>query len=240
MNRIRIAILLSLYCASPVGAADKDRHLFILSGQSNMARLDPDVSFTPTLVKAFGKENVVVVKDARTGQPIRRWYKKWKPSKGDATAATGDLYDRLMEKVRAAMKADEFATVTFIWMQGERDAREAHGDVYAAALRGLIARVSEDLERTDIHLVVGRLSDFDLADRRYPHWTKVRNALVEVAEAHPRGSWVDTDDLNDGENDRGKRIENDLHYTARGYEILGRRFAEKSIELIKNRAHEGN
>ncbi|MEO1982682.1 MAG: hypothetical protein ABGZ24_19400 [Fuerstiella sp.] len=37
-------------------------HLFIMSGQSNMAGLDPDESFTPAVQSAFGKENVIVVK----------------------------------------------------------------------------------------------------------------------------------------------------------------------------------
>ncbi len=197
MNDFVIATLLALGCASSVIAADQEKHLFILSGQSNMANLDPSTSFTPNLEAEFGKGNVTVVKDAQSGQPIHRWYKKWKPAQGDAPATTGDLYDRLMKKVNAAIKENKYTTVTFIWMQGERDARDKQGDVYAASLKGLIAQLAEDLKRPDINFVIGRLSDFDLADKKYSHWTKVRMAQVEVAEAFPRGAWVDTDDLND-------------------------------------------
>jgi len=118
-------------------------------------------------------------------------------------------------------------------MQGERDAREKHGEVYARSLRGLIDQFSADLGREDIYFVIGRLSDFDMADKKYPHWTMVRKAQVEVADADPRGAWVSTDDLNDGENKQGKQIKNDLHYSVEGYKALGKRFAEKSIELIK-------
>jgi len=57
-------------------ASKQKTHLFILSGQSNMAGLNPQISFTPTVETAFGKENVIVVKDAKGGQPIMRWYKK--------------------------------------------------------------------------------------------------------------------------------------------------------------------
>ncbi|WP_373524082.1 hypothetical protein [Aquiflexum sp.] len=39
--------------------------------------------------------------------------------------------------------------------------------------------------------------------------------------------------LNDGVDREGKKIENDLHMSAQGYVILGKRFAEKSIQLIK-------
>ena len=212
---------------SPAGESQGGKHLFILSGQSNMAALDPNASFTPAVAEVFGKDNVIVVKDAQGGQPIRRWYRKWKPGKGDKPKATGDLYDRLMTKVNAAIKNEKIKTVTFVWMQGERDAREGHGNVYAAGLKGLLEQLSEDLGRKDIHFVIGRLSDFDMNNRKWPHWTMVRKAQVEVAEANPRGGWVDTDDLN------GKK--DDLHYTKpEGYRALGKRFARKAIELIRS------
>lgn len=47
------------------------RHLFILSGQSNMHRLDSTLSFAPAVEEAFGKDNVTVVKSARSGAAIR-------------------------------------------------------------------------------------------------------------------------------------------------------------------------
>jgi hypothetical protein len=233
MKYFWITTLIALVSVSFVNAADKAKHLFILSGQSNMARLDPNISFTPAVEKAFGKENVIVVKDALSGQPISRWYKKWKPAEGKVPAKSGDLYDQLMAKVNAAIKDETIATVTFVWMQGERDAKNNQGEVYAESLKGLIGQFQEDLKRKDINVVIGRLSDFGLADQNNPHWTIVRKAQVEVAEAYPRGAWVDTDDLNDGKNEPGKLIHNDLHYSKEGYKKLGERFAEKSIELIK-------
>jgi hypothetical protein len=198
-----------------------------------MAGLDPNISFTPAVEAEFGKDNVTVVKDAQGGQPIRRWYRKWKPAQGDAPKTKADLYDRLMKKVNAVIKEETFATVTLVWMQGERDAREKHGEVYAASLKGLIDQLAEDLGHKEINYVIGRLSDFDMGDEKYPHWTMVRKAQVAVAEANPRGAWVDTDDLNDGTNKEGKHIKNDLHYSVAGYKTLGERFAKKAIELIR-------
>jgi len=198
MKYLCIATIVALFFVSSANAAEEEQHLFILSGQSNMVGLDPSISFGPAVEAAFGKQKVTVVKDAEGGQPIRRWYKKWKPAQGDEPKATGDLYDRLMKKVNATAEGKEFATVTLIWMQGEQDAQEKYGDVYAASLRGLIAQLAKDLGRKDINFVIGRLSDFDMADSKCPHWTMVRKAQVAVAEADPRGAWVDTDDLNDG------------------------------------------
>ena len=82
--------------------------------------------------------------------------------------------------------------------------------------------------REDINVVIGRLSDLDNDSERCPHWTRVREAQVKFADSDSRYAWVDTDDLN-GPKD-------DLHDTKRGYRILGRRFAERAIELLeKNR-----
>lgn len=220
-----LALPSALAAGGGAPAPERPVHLFILSGQSNMAGLDPAKSFTPAVEKALPGAEVLVVKDAESGQPIRRWYKKWKPARGEAPPRAGDLYDRLMTRVKKAAAGKKPATVTFVWMQGERDAREKHGEVYAESLAGLIAQFRQDLARQDVDVVVGRLSDFDNENKQYPHWTMVREAQVKVAEADPRGAWVDTDDLN------GPR--NDLHYTREGYEKLGERFAAKALELLR-------
>jgi lysophospholipase L1-like esterase len=54
-----------------------------------------------------------------------------------------------------------------------------------------------------------------------------------VADSSPRYFWVDTDDLNDGKNRRGKEIKDDLHYSAEGYKTLGKRFAEACLKPIR-------
>lgn len=226
----RLFLLLGLLALTPAHAGV---HLFILSGQSNMAGLDPKISFTPAVEKAFGKENVVVVKSAQGGQPIRRWYKQWKPAKGPMPEKNGDLYDKLMLEVGKATEGREVGTVTFVWMQGERDAKEGEGGVYAESLKGLVGQLSKDLGRDDINFVIGRLSDFANKNASYPDWNKVREVQVAVAGESPRGAWVDTDDLNDKPGKDGKGTRDDLHYTKDGYRILGERFAEAAIGLIR-------
>lgn len=213
--------------------AEDSVNLFILSGQSNMVRLQPQESFTPMVEGAFGKENVIVVKDAEGAQPIRRWYKKWKSTEGATSDTTGDLYDRLMAKVTDATRERKIGTVTFVWMQGERDAKKKHGTVYEASLKGLVDQLSTDLKRTDVNFVIGRLSDFDLKNEKYPHWTMIRKVQVKVGTERPHSAWVDTDDLNDGKNRKGKSIGNDLHYSADGYRQFGSRLAEAAIKLVK-------
>ena len=240
-SAVLISVLIVLIFASSCecGVKESGKHLFILSGQSNMQGLRPDSSFIPAVESEFGAENVIIVFDALGGQPIRRWYKQWKPievdttiSRRDRPRATGDLYDRFMVQVYDTISDLEISTVTFVWMQGERDANEKLGEVYEESLIGLYDQLCEDLDRDDINFVIGRISDFDMNNERYPHWTMVRDIQVKVAESNPRFEWVDTDDLNDGVNRRGREIKDDLHMSGEGYVIMGKRFAEKSIELI--------
>jgi hypothetical protein len=232
-KRTIILGLLLFFTISSGFAAQKGKHLFILSGQSNMDALFPEESFTPTIEAEFGKENVIIVKDAHSGQPIRRWYKKWKPLKGDEPKAQADLYDRLMTKVNSAIENEEIASISFFWMQGERDAGEQHGEVYKTSLIGLYKQLGKDLKTKDMNFIIGRLSDFDMENSKYLHWTMIRDIQVKVAESNSRFEWINTDDLNDGLNRNGKEIKDDLHMSAEGYVTMGKRFADKAIELIK-------
>lgn len=213
---------------APASAADKKVRLFVLSGQSNMAGLDPRVSFTPAVEKEFAGDEVIVVKSAQGGQPIRRWYKKWQLPAGatEAKAATknGDLYDQLLQAVTQALGDKKPDSVAFVWMQGERDAKAGWQAAYYEALHGTIEQLRTDLKHKDIAVVVGRLSDHLKNDAG---WDAVRAAQEKIAADEPLGAWVDTDDLNDL---NGK---NDLHYTKDGYAKLGQRFADSAIKLIR-------
>lgn len=210
------------------------KHLFILSGQSNMVGMDPAVSFTPAVTKAYGKDHVIVVKNANSGQSIRSWAKtnheEPPPTRGRVPKVRGELYVPLMKKVKTAIEGQSLKTVTFVWMQGESDLNNTAYDSY---LKELLGQLQADLSFDDLNVVIGRISDSGLDNpKRLQGRLTIRRVQQEFAEAHPRGAWVDTDDLNDREVD-GKLI-HDLHYTKEGYRILGARFAEKAIELIKN------
>lgn len=225
-----VFILVILSCFVP---KKEGKHLFILSGQSNMAELKPEESFIPIINEKFGKENVIVVKYAMGGQSIQRWFRDWKLLEGNKSVNNADLYDSLMNKVYKAIKNENIATVTFIWMQGERDARLKNAEVYENSLLGLYEQLSNDLKQKEINFIIGRLSDFDMSNETYPHWTRIRDIQVKVAESNPSFDWVDTDDLNDGLDRRGNEIKNDLHMSKEGYIIMGKRFAEKAIKLIE-------
>ncbi len=214
------------------------KHLFILSGQSNMVGMNPELSFTPTVSKAFGKDNVIIVKDAASGQSIRSWCKSNHefppPTTGRVPKVRGELYGRLTKKVTTAIEGQTIQTVTLVWMQGESDLNNTAYDAYLKELR---TQLESDLKIKELHMVIGRISDSGLdVQKRLEGRLNIRRIQKEFAESQPKTEWVDTDDLNDRKVD-GKVI-HDLHYHPEGYRILGERFAKKSIDLIQHQSNQ--
>ena len=213
-------------------AEESGKHLFILSGQSNMARFKPALWFTPGISQALGADNVIVSFHAQGGQPISKWYKEWKSGKGKTDPGAGKIYNAMMDATKAKMEGANIRTVTFIWMQGEADSKAQNSDVYLVSLNGLKKQLEQDLKRTDLNFIIGRLSDSGLYRRRdkkrveNPHWEGIRKAQQAFADASQRAVWIDTDDLN-GE-------KNALHLTKpEGYETLGKRYVKAAVELVK-------
>jgi hypothetical protein len=235
MKLITAAVWMLLTLAPAIISAGEagGKHLFILSGQSNMAGMKPEVSFTPAVTKAFGKENIIVAKSAYSGASIRSWAKSNHetppPTRGRVPKVRGHFYQTLITGVKAAIKDQSLKTVTFVWMQGESDLNNTAYDAY---LKELLEQIQIDIDFKNINVVIGRISDCGLDQPKRLEGKKyIRKTQQEFAESHPRGAWVDTDDLNDRKQADGKII-HDLHYTPEGYKTLGQRFAEKSIALI--------
>jgi hypothetical protein len=147
----------------------------------------------------------------------------------------GELYAPLMKKVKAAIEGQTLESVTLVWMQGESDLNNTAYDAY---LKELLEQLQADLTFKEINVVIGRISDAGLDNpKRLEGRLNIRKVQKKFAEVHPRGAWVDTDDLNDRMVE--DEVVNDLHYTKGGYLTLGARFAEKAIALIKKAAGEG-
>ncbi len=218
--------LLSLifFLASPfLSLAGEPVHLFLLSGQSNMANLNPGPVFTPQIQQHFGADNVVIVKVAKSGQPIRRWHQGWKLTGAQNPKQIGDIYEELMKQTKTALNGRPIESVTLVWMQGERDAKEGLSDHYQEAFQGLLDQIKTELKIKNLNYVMGRLSDSGLGNK---DWDRMRDIQQKLGEAGPHAAWVNTDDLN-GET-------NDLHYTKEGYQLLAERFASRAIELLKH------
>ena len=221
--------------------SDNPVHLFVLSGQSNMQGMDPETGFMPEAKKLFKDEKVVYIKVAKGGQPICRWLEEWQDIAKKNGLRENDIkrihkggevefYQPILDQYKEMLKKHpKFNSVTFCWMQGERDANGGGQPAYKDALKLLISKLRRDLKRPDMNIVIGRLSD---AGEKKESWAAMRKIQLEIVDEDPSGAWVDCDDLND-KMVKGK-MQSVVHYNRpEGYITLGQRFARQGYALIK-------
>ncbi len=221
-------------------ATANDTHLFILSGQSNMARMKPERDFLPEVQRLLPDAEILHVKAAFSGKPIRNWLEEWDElarGKGlDPTAVRetdkvdgSPFYGRIMDAVKPHL-AEPPASISFIWMQGESDAKNGAEVVYEESLRALVAKLRKDLAAPEMNVVVARISDFGEKNAKgkvFPGWAVIRKAQEKVVANDPRGALVNVDDCN------GPR--DGLHYPPEGYTLMGHRMAQQAVALIKGK-----
>ncbi|MBT6348011.1 MAG: acetyl xylan esterase [Proteobacteria bacterium] len=231
---LQLGLVVALACTAPACASENKtgKHLFILSGQSNMTGTVRD-AFTDRVQDYFGERNVVVVMRMKSGRGIRFWVADYRqPNDRGLTDrkmnSNGQEYKPLIEAVLAAEKDQSFDTVGFIWMQGESDANNRLSEVYAESFAKLIKHLKKDLGRDDLYFVIGRINDYARSRPDNGHWQHVRNSQVKLGKTKGN-AWIDTDDLNGGD---ANQPHGGIHFPREGAVILGQRFADKAIEVI--------
>ena len=208
------------------------RHLFILSGQSNMTGTVRD-AFADRVRERFGEENAVVVMCMKSGRGIRFWVADYGQPAGRGLTdnkmnSNGQEYKPLIKAVMAVAKDQSFDTVGFIWMQGESDANNRLSEVYEESFIKLIEQLEKDQGRDDLYFVIGRINDYARSRPDNEHWRRVRESQVKLGKT-PGNAWIDTDDLNGGD---AEQPNGDIHFPRKGAVSLGQRFADKAMELI--------
>ncbi|MDB4573701.1 sialate O-acetylesterase [bacterium] len=234
---LQLGFALALVFIAPACAGEEKtgKHLFILSGQSNMTGA-VKAAFTAHVEEQYGKENFVVVMRMKSGRGIRFWVADYdQPADRGLTekkmTSNGMEYKPLLETALAAVKAQSFDTVGFIWMQGESDANNRLSEVYEESFLKLVGQLRKDLKRVDLYYVIGRINDYAKSRPDNVHWKRVRETQIKLGKT-PGNAWIDTDDLNGGNADNP---DGDIHFPREGALRLGRRFADKAIEMINSK-----
>ena len=235
---LQLGFAWALIFLAPVCAGEEKtgKHLFILSGQSNMTGV-VKAAFTAHVEEQFGEKNSAVVMRMKSGRGIRFWVADYdQPADRGLTekkmTSNGQEYKPLIEAVLAAAKDESFDTVGFIWMQGESDANNRLSEVYEESFLKLVGQLRKDLKREDLYYVIGRINDYARSRPDNAHWKRVRETQVKLGKT-PGNAWIDIDDLNRGDADNP---DGDIHFPRDGAAKLGQRFAKKAIELISKRS----
>ena len=181
----------------------------------------PEITFARKISDTTGRPTYVL-KWALGGQNL---HNDFLGKGGKGSDALYPYLTREKEKLEKRLNEQYGLTANyraFVWMQGESDATSDLAPKYKQNLTDLVSRVRQDF-KSNLPVVVGRLSNWQNGG----DWGKVRQAQVDWANGDSNGYWINTDDL--------QRFANDgVHYTSKGLQDMGFRFAQKIIDNVLN------
>lgn len=176
----------------------------------------PEISFGRAMADRHPEQKFALVKHAKGGTSLAD---EWNPAGGVHYKI---LFDRI-RRATAELSREDLAWEVkgFVWMQGERDADFiSYAAAYETNFVKFIEAVRRELEQPELPFVFGQIHA-----PTYKFRTQVREAQAKVARAVKNSRMVRTDDL---------PMQNDqTHYDANGFVMLGRRFADALYELIE-------
>ena len=227
--------------------------VFILAGQSNMAgrgKVEPlDTIPNPrilTINKAgdlliakeplhfyepaltgldcgmsFGKEllnhipdrvSILLIPTAVGGSAIGQWI-------NDSTYREVSLLSNFKEKVEIGKQYGEIKGI--LWHQGETDAANAESvEIHDEQLRALFGVFRAVAGKEDLPILLGELGSFSTTP---DNWRAMNAKIQEYVNSDPNAYLIPTGDLNH----KGDSI----HFDSEGQRTMGKRFAEKFVEM---------
>jgi len=186
-----------------------------------IAGLGSGLSFGKELLKHIPDSvAVLLIPTAVGGSAIEQWI-------NDSTHRSVPLLTNFKQKTEIAK---EYGTIKgVLWHQGESDAREpekiASYDRHLQTLFNYFREVAND---PGLPILIGELGSFSETDEA---WQSINSKIREYLEADPNSFAVQTHDLDH----KGDRI----HFNSEGQRELGKRFAEKFIEIEQSTSRNG-
>ena len=252
-----LLMIFSVNAAANEPPADREKfHLFLLAGQSNMAgrgqitaedrRPNPRIlmltkagewkpavaplhfdkksagvgigrEFARQIVAADPTVTVGLIPCAAGGSPISAW----EPG-GYHGQTNSRPYDESIRRAGTAMKTGVLKGV--LWHQGESDSKPKLADVYEQKLHQLIVRLRMELSAEQIPFIAGQMGQFPERP-----WSddkkKVDQAHRNLPQKVAGTAFVNSDGLSH----KGDRV----HFDAKSYRVLGRRYAEAFLKLTR-------
>lgn len=178
--------------------------------------LGPGLRFAQRLAGEIkGSFDIGLIPTAVGGSEIREWHPE-----------TGKLYKEAIKRTKEAQKRGVVRAL--LWHQGESDATESNGSLYAKRLREVIAGFRRDLNVPDLLVLVGTLGSYldkHFAKNMFGNWKVVNEQIREVANEDNRVFLVEAEDLESaGDN---------LHFSAVSAQRLGERYFDGYVLALE-------
>ncbi|HEV8512719.1 MAG TPA: sialate O-acetylesterase [Cyclobacteriaceae bacterium] len=181
--------------------------------ESTLAGLDCGLSFGNAIVKeAPSQISVLVIPTAVGGSSISQWL-------GDSIHRNVKLLTNFKEKVAISKKYGKIKGI--LWHQGESDTNPKDAPLYSERLTKLFKIFREAVGNENLPILIGELGGY--SDNKY--WAVVNEKIHQYSATDKNTAVINTVDLKD----KGDK----LHFNSKGQRILGQRFAEAYLKIMK-------
>lgn len=178
-----------------------------------MAGLDCGLSFGKELLKHIPDSiSILLIPTAVGGSSINQWI-------NDSTFRNVTLFSNFREKVEIGKKVGTIKGI--LWHQGESDAAKTETiDVYDEQLKKLFSLFRYEADNKKLPIFIGELGSFS---KNYEAWQAINYKIKYYVKTDSSAYLIKTRDLND--------IGDRVHFDSEGQRKMGKRFAEKFIEI---------
>ncbi len=167
-----------------------------------MQGVGPGVGFAERLGETSGRPLLLVV-NARGGSALREW------------APGSDYYNEAVRRTRQALRYGRLRAI--LWHQGESDS--GHPEDYLERLAETVAALRRDLDCGEVPFIAGEIA------RWHRNADRFNSVIRRIAERIPNSGFVSSEGCSP------LRDSLDPHFSREGQLLLGRRYAEKTIEM---------
>ena len=123
-----------------------------------------------------------------------------------------------------------------LWLQGESNSTETGFRMYDEKFLKVVDNLRADLQQPELPFIASTIGSF-IAERsvkrritkpedQWIHWSEINDVFLKLPSMRTHTACVDARDLKDG------HIGDYVHYNSEAQAVIGRRFAEKYLQLI--------
>ncbi|MDJ1503352.1 sialate O-acetylesterase [Xanthocytophaga agilis] len=186
-----------------------ENYLWLPGKEPVRNRIGPSIAFAKQIIDYDKNSYVGIINVARGGTNIGQWQKSYDEQ---------SLYQIMLKRALASSSQGEIKGLLFF--QGENDAEGDSTDHYNdwdVYFEKFVKDIRHDLHNEDLPVIFAQIGKGE--DKL---WKKVKNRQDSVNIKNV--AMIKTDDLD--------FIENNVHFTTKGYVEIGKRFGDKFIEEV--------
>lgn len=207
------------YCLDPK-AADPSKLEPMKSFDEGRKKYGPVPRFAIDIAKANPKDKFIILHNAVGGSALSQWVPDYAPKEVAEKYkwGIGNLYKPLEAQIASIRKLHPDAKMlAFLWLQGETDSFDDTSAIYKDNLARLVANVRKDCGNPEMLAVVAEPAKSS---------DGVFKGIADFTNEDKMSVLVQTKDISAGGH-------SNLHFNAKGYDELGKRFAKALAAKMK-------